>query len=140
MLVIDDDPDIGKALKIRLVACGVEVLQAVNGMQGYWIALKQKPAAIILDFSMPEGRGDYILGRLKSHSLTREIPVFILTGRTRGGRTDYGLQRELLDMGAVKFFTKQLDFEALLNELRVYLNLPSEFQNSVAMPQAALAP
>jgi DNA-binding response OmpR family regulator len=140
VLVIDDDPDIGRALKIKLAVHGVEVLQAVNGMQGYWISLKQKPDAIILDFKMPEGRGDYVLGRLKSHSITKDIPVVILTGRTRGGRTDYGLERELMGMGAVKFLTKPLDFDALLAELRMYMTLPSDLRNRIGMPQAALAP
>jgi len=140
VLVIDDDPDIGRALKIKLAAYGVEVLQAVNGMQGYWISLKQKPDAIILDFKMPEGRGDYVLGRLKSHSITKDIPVVILTGRTRGGRTDFGLERELMGLGAAKFLTKPLDFDALLAELRMYMTLPSDFHNRTGMPQVALAP
>lgn len=139
VLVIDDDLDLGRALKIKLAAYGVEVLQAVNGMQGYWIALKQRPDAIILDFNMPEGRGDYVLGRLKGHSITKDIPVVILTGRTRGGRTDFGLERELVSMGAVKFLTKPLDFEALLNELRSHLTIPSDFRNRTGMPQVALA-
>ena len=140
VLVIDDDPDIGRALKIKLAAYGVEVLQAVNGMQGYWISLKQKPDAIILDFNMSEGRGDYVLGRLKSHSITKDIPVVILTGRTRGGRTDFGLERELMGLGAAKFLTKPLDFDALLAELRMYMTLPSDFHNRTGMPQVALAP
>jgi len=140
VLVIDDDPDIGRALKIKLAAYGVEVVRAYNGMQGYWISLKQKPDAIILDFKMPEGRGDYVLGRLKSHSITKDIPVIILTGRTRGGRTDFGLEREMMSLGAAKFLTKPLDFDALLAELRMYMTLPSDFHNRTGMPQAALAP
>jgi len=136
VLVIDDDLDIGRALKIKLGAYGIEVLHAANGMQGFWIALKQIPDAIILDFNMPEGRGDYVLGRLKSHSLTKDIPVIILTGRTRGGRTDFGLQRELLGMGAVKFLTKPLDFEALLEKLSAYLPAPSTLLQRDPMPQA----
>lgn len=139
VLVIDDDFDLGRALKIKLAAYGVEVLQAVNGMQGYWISLKQKPDAIILDFNMPEGRGDYVLGRLKSHSITKNIPVIILTGRTRGGRTDFGLERELMGMGAIKFLTKPLDFDALLAQLRVYLTLPFGVYPGVSVSQAVLA-
>ena len=140
VLVIDDDADIGRALKIKLAAYGVEVVQALNGMQGYWMALKEIPDAIILDYNMPGGRGNYVLGRLKNHSLTRYVPVVILTGRTRGGRTDYGLERELIGMGAVKFLIKPLDFDALLAELRVFLTLPSEFRPRAAMTPVGLVP
>ena len=43
VLVIDDDPDLSKAIKLRLRPYGVEVLRAFNGMQGYWRALKDRP-------------------------------------------------------------------------------------------------
>ena len=43
-------------------------------------------------------------------------------------------------MGAVKFLTKPLDFDALLGGLRVFLTLPSEFHPRVPAPHAAAAP
>jgi DNA-binding response OmpR family regulator len=140
VLVIDDDPDLGRALKIKLAAYGVEVVRAYNGMQGYWTALKEKPDAIILDFNLPQGHGNYVMHRLKSHGITENIPVVILTGRTIGGRKDFSLERELVALGAVKFLSKPLDFEALLAELRLFLTLPSEFRPRPAVTPAALAP
>ncbi len=125
ILVIDDDPDISKAIKIRLKAYGVDVIRAFNGMQGYWAALKENPSAIICDFNMPEGPGNYILGRLKSHSMTKNIPVIILTGRTVGTTKDYSLERELLLLGAAKYFTKPLDFDEFLGELRKHVEFPA---------------
>lgn len=55
VLAVDDDPDISQALRLRLCAHGVNVLRAFNGMQGYWMALKESPDVIITDFKMPEG-------------------------------------------------------------------------------------
>ncbi len=126
VLVIDDDPDVSKAIKIRLQAHGVEVLRAFSGMQGYWMALKEKPNAIITDYAMPEGSGDYVLGRLRDHAVTRGIPVIVLTGRTVAGREDFALKRQMFSLGAKAFLTKPLDFDALINELKVHINFPKK--------------
>jgi len=124
VLVIDDDPDISKAIKLRLRPYGIEVLRAFNGMQGYWTALKDRPDVIVADYTMPEGYGTWLIGRLKEHSLTRDIPIIVLTGWTIGGRTDYPLERTLLSLGAAAYLTKPLDFEAFLAELRRHVNVP----------------
>ena len=121
VLLVDDDPQLSKALKIRLQAYGVEVLRAFSGMQGYWTALKELPDVIITDYTMPDGYGNYLLGKLKEHSLTKDIPVIVLTGRTIGGNKDFALERSLLSLGATAFLTKPLDFDALLSELRRHI-------------------
>lgn len=125
VLAIDDDPDISKALQIKLRPYGVNVLRAFNGMQGYWTALREKPDIIICDFEMPEGKGNYILGRLKSHTITANTPIFILTGRTIGGHRDHALERDLKALGATAFLAKPIDFATLLAELQKHITLRS---------------
>ncbi len=124
VLVIDDDPDISRALKLRLRAYGIEVTRAFSGMQGYWTALKTQPDVVICDFTMPDGCGNYVLGRLKDHSLTRHIPVIFLTGRNRAGRHDFGLERDLLAQGAAKYLAKPVHLPELLRTLRHYIDIP----------------
>jgi len=124
-LVIDDDPTISKALKIRLGAYGVQVLRAFNGTQGYWMALKHEPDVIITDINMPEGAGNHLLGRLQGHTITRNIPVIVLTGRRIGGRKDYAMEREMLSYGAKAYLTKPFDFQVLLTELARHIPIPS---------------
>lgn len=121
ILSVDDDPDISRALRLRLGSYGINVLRAFNGMQGYWMALRERPDVIITDFRMPEGRGNMLLGRLKSHSLTKDIPVLILSGGTMKGQKDHALEREMRSLGAAKFFRKPLDFDALLMELEKHI-------------------
>ncbi len=123
VLVVDDDPDVSKAIKIRLKAYGVEVFRAFSGMQGYWRALKEQPDAIVMDYRMPEGYGSYLLGRLQKHPLTKDVPVIILTGVRAGGRKNLGLERELLRLGATAFLTKPLDFRRLVKELRRHMHV-----------------
>jgi CheY-like chemotaxis protein len=117
ILVIDDDPDISRALKVRLGACGLHVVRAFSGMDGFWTALQERPDVIISDFYMPDAQGNYVLGRLRSHPLTQHIPFMILTGRTVDGRSDCGMERELRGLGAEAYFTKPPDFEQILAEL-----------------------
>ncbi|TWT40463.1 DNA-binding response regulator MtrA [Phycisphaerae bacterium RAS1] len=118
VLVIDDDPDIGRAFQTRLGAQDIRVIRAQTGMQGFWMALKERPDAIITDYTMPDGYGDYIISRLKAHPLTHQTPLFVLTGKTVGGRRDFSLERELLGLGASAVFIKPPDFSAIAGALR----------------------
>ena len=120
VLVIDDDPGIPQALEIRLDAYGVEIVSAHSGMQGFWKALKELPAAIITDYTMPDGSGNYIVSRLKRHSLTQHIPIIVLTGRTN----DFSIRRAMFNLGVSAFLTKPVDFEALIAELHQYIQFP----------------
>jgi DNA-binding response OmpR family regulator len=118
ILCIDDDPEISKILKFRLERYGVDVLRAFNGMQGYWTALDMRPDMIILDMVMPDGSGNYIFGRLRSHPLTEKIPVLMLTGVNTPG-----VRRQMFALGVDAYLTKPLDFIALLELVRQYVPL-----------------
>lgn len=124
VLVIDDDPQVAQALGIRLRAYGVDVIEAHAGMQGFWMAMKERPDAIITDYTMPEGYGNYLLRRLKECHLTRDIPVFVLTGRTIDGKSDVSLERTMIAAGAAGYMNKPVEFTDLLNQLREHIDIP----------------
>jgi CheY-like chemotaxis protein len=118
ILCIDDDPEISACLKMRLEPLGVDVLRAFNGMQGYWTALHTQPELIILDLMMPEGGGNYIVGRLRAHPLTAKIPVLMLTSVNTPG-----VRRLMIGLGVDGFLTKPVDFTKLLEHIREYVPL-----------------
>jgi CheY-like chemotaxis protein len=118
VLCIDDDQDFSNALRIRLEDHGVAVVRAFNGMEGYRLAFTSPASAILLDFSMPNGRGDYVLGRLKNNPVTKSIPVIVITG-TR----DKVLERQMLSMGACAFLEKPVNFERLRDELARHIDI-----------------
>ena len=120
MLVIDDDPDISRALALRLEGYGIEVIRAFNGLEGFWTGLERLPDLIITDMNMPNGEGNYIFGRFKSHPLTQNIPVIVLTGQDNPG-----LKRLMLSLGVNAYFQKPIVFEELLHQLRQHLELPA---------------
>jgi CheY-like chemotaxis protein len=80
VLVIDDDPDVGEFLASRLRKCGAEVALALDGRQGYHLAVREKPTVIISDYFMPGANIDFLLWRLRSTPATENIPVFATTG------------------------------------------------------------
>lgn len=127
VLVVDDDRDLVKAIGIKLAACGVEVLKAFNGEQGFEKAWRGHPDVIISDYEMPNGSGDYLLRRLSGSAETKGMPVIILTGRKFDGRKDFALERELIGrLGAVSYLTKPISLDALVEELGRHIRLPRE--------------
>lgn len=118
VLCIDDDADFSDALRIRLEEHGVAVARAFNGTAGYRLAFTQPASAILLDYNMPNGQGDYVLNRLKDNPVTRMIPVFIVSGMR-----DKVLQRRMLAMGATAFLEKPVSFENLRNHLAHYIDI-----------------
>jgi CheY-like chemotaxis protein len=118
VLYIEDDRECSDGLKMRLESRGLEVLQAFSGLEGYRMAVAQQPDAILLDFVMPEGEGDYVLRRCQETIVTESIPVIVVTGRV-----DRGLERKLRSQGAVGYLTKPIDFDRLLDALSSYVSL-----------------
>lgn len=117
VLSIEDDDDVALALRLRLQEYGVQVIRAVAGMEGYRRAFVEAPRAIILDYELPEGNGDYVLRRLKESPATSGIPVIVLTGRREAN-----IERQMRNLGASEFLTKPLDWTRLRTTLQDILD------------------
>src|SRR3954462_2717003 len=79
LLVVDDDRQIAKILKIELEYEGYEVVVAYDGKAGLQSALAEKLDLILLDVMLPEMNGIEVLRRMrKENSL---IPIILLTAR-----------------------------------------------------------
>ena len=116
VLCIDDDPEYLQALQARLESRGITVLRATTGLDGFCSAVGEPADAILLDYQLPNGCGDFILGQLKVNLATKGIPVIVISGTK-----DRALEYTLVNGGAVKFLHKPLDFEELMSELRKHL-------------------
>lgn len=127
VLFVDDDPDMRRVMQIRLRACGVDVQTASTAMQALWIAMKDIPDVIITDYHMPEGSGQYLLGRLRGTPLLKDIPVIMLTGARIGNDRDFALERRFLgEYGAAAFLSKPVDLDVLLNALSEHIAIDPE--------------
>jgi response regulator RpfG family c-di-GMP phosphodiesterase len=118
VICIDDDRAFTWALKRRLESAGVAVVRAFEGREGFRTAFRHPASAVILDYEMPDGQGDYVLRRLKDNPVTYDIPVIVITGRK-----DKTLERRMLNLGAAAYFTKPIVWCNLAAELRKHISL-----------------
>ena len=119
VLLVDDDAIILKEVTSRLAKYGIEVVTASNGMQGFWMALKEKPDAICTDYYMAGGDGHYLLNRIKSTPATKHIPVIVCSGNMHDAKARMPVERALRGRGgAADFLMKPVSVETLLASLR----------------------
>jgi DNA-binding response OmpR family regulator len=119
ILVVDDDPDLVKALRLRLRANDYDITTASDGYSAIHAAQKERPDLIILDLGLPVGDGYVVLDRLQASNPLSSIPVIVLTARDPQSNEDRALKA-----GAAAFFQKPVDNDELLNVIRVSLPRP----------------
>lgn len=113
ILIVDDERDIVKALKIRLQHNAYDVVVAFDGAQGIFMAHKEKPSLIILDIRMPAGDGFSVAEKLKQSSQTERIPIIFLTGSP-----ERNAEERAMELGARFYIKKPYDPEELLDAVR----------------------
>lgn len=118
ILVVDDDPDLVRALRLRLRANDYEISTAGDGYAAVATAQKERPDLIVLDLGLPVGDGFVVLERLQKSDALSGVPVIVLSARDP--QTN---EARALKAGAAAFFQKPADNEELLNVIRV--SLPS---------------
>jgi two-component system, OmpR family, KDP operon response regulator KdpE len=112
-LVIDDEPQIRRLLRVTLESNGYEVVDAVNGNEGIVQAAQCRPDVILLDLGLPDMDGIEVLKRIREWS---RVPVIILSVRDREND-----KIAALDAGADDFVTKPFGSGELLARLRTTL-------------------
>jgi len=81
ILIIDDEEDIRKMLKIRLEQEGFTIVQASDGDIGAKTAEQEVPDMIIMDIMMPNVDGYSCLKEVRSLPKTKDIPILMLSGK-----------------------------------------------------------
>ena len=111
ILIVDDEVQIRRLLRVTLEANGCRVFEAANGQEGLVQAAQCRPDAIILDLGLPDMDGVEVLKRLREWS---KVPVLVLS--VRDGEDD---KVSALDHGADDFINKPFGTAELLARLRV---------------------
>jgi len=127
ILVIDDDADLVRALRLRLRANNYDITTAGDGYSAIATAQKEHPDLIVLDLGLPAGDGFVVLERLQKNDALSAVPVIVLSARDPQDN-----EARALKAGAAAFFQKPADNEELLNVIRV--SLPQTDQATVSRP------
>jgi two-component system KDP operon response regulator KdpE len=112
-LIIDDEPQIRRLLRVMLEAGGYQVFDAVTGQEGIVLAAQRRPDVVLLDLGLPDLDGVAVVKRLREWSQT---PIVVLSVRDR--EED---KIAALDAGADDYVTKPFNSGELLARIRVAL-------------------
>ena len=113
ILLIEDEPQMRRFLRVALEGSGYRYLEAATGQEGLALAVQHRPDAILLDLGLPDMDGLDLMARLREWSRT---PVIVISAR--GQETD---KVSALDAGADDYLTKPFGTRELLARIRVAL-------------------
>ncbi|MCA1834043.1 MAG: response regulator [Actinomycetota bacterium] len=113
VLVVDDEPQIRRALRTGLQARGYDVSEAPDGEDALAIIAAKAPDLVVLDLGLPDLDGAEVIRRLRTWS---RVPVIILS--VRDAQDD---KVGALESGADDYITKPFDMEELVARMRATL-------------------
>jgi two-component system, OmpR family, KDP operon response regulator KdpE len=113
ILLVEDEPQMRRFLRVALEGSGYRYLQAATGQEGLSLAAQHRPEAILLDLGLPDMDGLDLVTRLREWSRT---PVIVISAR--GQESD---KVAALDAGADDYLTKPFGTRELLARIRVAL-------------------
>src|SRR3954470_17107411 len=113
LLIVDDEPQIVRALTPALTQAGFEVTSASNGEMAMFVLAGEPAEVMILDLGLPDMDGKEVIQRVREWS---DVPIIVLSARD--------LESEkiaALDLGADDFVNKPVGVGELLARLRAAL-------------------
>jgi two-component system KDP operon response regulator KdpE len=113
ILVVEDDPQIRKLLRISLESHAMRIIETKSAAEGLISAATEPPDAVILDLGLPDQDGLQVIKRLREWS---RVPIIVLSAR--GHESDKVIS---LDAGADDYLTKPFSVGELLARIRVAL-------------------
>ena len=124
ILIIEDEEELVKGLKLNLVFEGYEVIWALDGEEGLKKALKEAPDLILLDIMLPKKDGLDVCQELRRQNVT--IPIVMLTAK--GEEIDKVVG---LEIGADDYITKPFSVRELMARLKAHLRRGKKEEKSV---------
>ncbi|MEN8006930.1 MAG: response regulator [Candidatus Krumholzibacteriota bacterium] len=112
ILVVEDDPDLRRILKLQLTTRGFGITEAENGAEGFKAIRNEVPDCVILDLMMPVMDGFGFLKRVRSLMDTKDVPILILTASEDERNRVRGFQYQ-----ADAYMSKPYDLEKLTREV-----------------------
>ena len=117
-IFVVDDSDTNLSMAEAVLEDQYDIMTMPSAAKMFSLLGKIIPDLILLDIEMPEMNGFEAIGKLKSGSKWRDIPIMFLTGRS-----DPDVEAKGLEMGAVDFVTKPFSAPVLLNRIQTHLDI-----------------
>jgi two-component system, OmpR family, KDP operon response regulator KdpE len=110
ILVVDDEPQILRALRINLSARCYDVVTAADGTEALYQAKTSRPDLVLLDLGLPDIDGVEVIRQVRTWS---HVPIVVVSGRV-----DSHDKIDALDAGADDYVTKPFNLDELLARIR----------------------
>lgn len=114
-LIIEDHPDNMVLIGRLLEKSGFKTLRAITGLQGYRMAVDEKPDFILLDVQLPDIDGTEVLCRIRAE-LGEEIPVIAMTGSAISEDRE-----RMLAAGCTCYIEKPFDSQQIIAQIRMVI-------------------
>jgi DNA-binding response OmpR family regulator len=124
ILIIEDEEELVKGLKLNLVFEGYDVIWALDGEDGFNKALKEAPDLILLDIMLPKKDGLDVCRELRQRNVS--IPIIMLTAK--GEEVDKVVG---LEIGADDYITKPFSVKELMARVKAHLRRGKNEEKSV---------
>ncbi len=112
VLIVDDETHIVKIIAYKLRGAGYDIASAADGVEALEAVRADRPDLILLDIMMPRMDGYETLEHLKGDPATRDIPVFLLTVKSKEADRQRGWQ-----LGCDDYITKPFSPGKLLERI-----------------------
>ncbi|WP_018350465.1 response regulator [Longispora albida] len=110
ILIVDDEPQILRALRINLTARQYEVLTAAGGTEALRVTSAARPDLLVLDLGLPDLDGVEVIRQLRAWN---PVPIIVVSGRAGGAD-----KIEALEAGADDYVTKPFNVDELVARIR----------------------
>jgi two-component system OmpR family response regulator len=118
VLIVEDEPNLGRQLRSTLEGAGYAVDLATDGEDGHYLGATENYDAVILDLGLPEIDGLTVLDRWRKEA--RKMPVLVLTARDSWHEKVQGI-----DGGADDYVAKPFRMEEVLARVRALIRRAS---------------
>jgi PAS domain S-box-containing protein len=121
VLVVEDEPDIARLLKITLERGGYDVDIALDGEQALSLLARNAYAAITLDLLLPDHSGADLVQRIRGRRETENLPIVVISAHTEQGKLSIDSE-----FAAIDWLDKPVDEARLIAAIRRSLNSSSD--------------
>ena len=116
ILIVDDEPNIRRLVRLRLATLGVETVEARDGQDAWEMLPATRPVLVILDIMMPKLDGISFLRRLRESAEWKALPVIMLTAVR-----EQADQKRAQELGALAVLQKPFKTEELVEIVRKHV-------------------
>jgi two-component system, cell cycle response regulator DivK len=130
VLVVEDNAQNMMMMRDLLEAQGYEVLQALDGEQGWELAREHLPDLILMDIQLPDVSGLEVTKWLKSDDTLKTIPVVAVTAFAMKGDAEM-----MLEVGCDGYISKPISVAGLLQAIESFLDREPEGEPAMAFSE-----